>query len=59
MCRAVTCKQCRKPTWAGCGAHIEQVLASVPAAQRCTCRDEAASAPPGWMASIRRLFGGS
>ena len=25
MCRAVTGKTCRRPTWAGCGAHVEQV----------------------------------
>jgi len=34
----VTCKQCGKPDWAGCGAHVEQVLGDVPAAQRCQCR---------------------
>ena len=26
MCRQVTCKKCNKPSWAGCGAHVEQVL---------------------------------
>jgi hypothetical protein len=35
MCRAVTCKQCGKTTWAGCGQHVEQVRRSVPAAQWC------------------------
>ena len=35
MCREVTCSKCGKPTWAGCGAHVEQVLAHVPKAQRC------------------------
>lgn len=29
MCRKVTCKLCGKPTWAGCGKHIEQALAGV------------------------------
>jgi hypothetical protein len=28
MCRRVDCKQCGKPTYAGCGAHVEQVLAA-------------------------------
>jgi hypothetical protein len=37
MCRAVPCKQCKKTTWAGCGAHIEQVLGHLPAGQRCQC----------------------
>ncbi len=35
MCRRVTCKTCGKPTWAGCGQHVEQALAGVPKAQRC------------------------
>jgi hypothetical protein len=35
MCRTVTCKQCGKTTWAGCGLHIDQVMAGVPQAQRC------------------------
>lgn len=36
MCRRITCKKCGKPTYAGCGQHIEQVLAAVPKSQRCT-----------------------
>ncbi|HET8718144.1 MAG TPA: hypothetical protein VFM50_10380 [Nocardioidaceae bacterium] len=35
MCRAVTCRTCGKTTWAGCGQHVDQVLAGVPSAQRC------------------------
>lgn len=35
MCRAVTCKRCGKTTWAGCGMHVDQVLAGVPQSQRC------------------------
>ena len=38
MCRAVTCKKCGKPSWKGCGAHIEQVLGDVSSDQRCQCR---------------------
>ncbi|MEI8336756.1 MAG: hypothetical protein WCG37_07800 [Actinomycetes bacterium] len=37
MCRATTCKKCSRPTWRGCGAHIEQVLGDVPKSQRCQC----------------------
>jgi hypothetical protein len=37
MCRRVTCPTCNKPTWAGCGQHIEQALADVPKADRCSC----------------------
>lgn len=35
MCRRVTCKICAKPTWAGCGQHVEQALAGVPKRDRC------------------------
>lgn len=43
MCRRATCSQCNKPTFAGCGAHIEQVLADVPKPDRCTCREKKAT----------------
>jgi hypothetical protein len=46
MCRRVECSRCGKPTYAGCGAHIEQVLGDVPLEQRCKCRDAGASVPP-------------
>lgn len=35
MCRAVKCRQCGKTTWAGCGQHVAQVKAGVPAGQWC------------------------
>lgn len=35
MCRLVTCRKCGKTTWAGCGQHVDQVLARVPGAERC------------------------
>jgi hypothetical protein len=38
MCRAVTCKRCGRPSWKGCGSHVEQALGDVPADQRCRCR---------------------
>ena len=37
MCRAVTCRKCGKTTWAGCGQHVDQVMAGVPKSDRCTC----------------------
>jgi hypothetical protein len=43
MCRRVSCPTCGKPTWAGCGAHVEQVLGDVPNDQRCQCRERAAA----------------
>jgi len=35
MCRPTTCRECGKTGWAGCGRHVEQVLAGVPRSQRC------------------------
>ncbi|MDN5562687.1 MULTISPECIES: hypothetical protein [Luteococcus] len=35
MCRPTPCKSCGKTTWAGCGQHVAQVKASVPASQWC------------------------
>ena len=35
MCRAVRCKTCGKTTWAGCGQHVNQVMAGVARDDRC------------------------
>ncbi len=45
MCQRVQCRKCDRPTWAGCGAHVEQVLGNVPAVDRCRCHDEATEGP--------------
>jgi hypothetical protein len=39
MCRPVRCRTCGKTTWAGCGQHIDQVKATVPADQWCPGHD--------------------
>lgn len=59
MCRQVTCRQCKKPDWSGCGAHVEQVLGHVPKDQRCRCREEKAAHPvaAGEPSFWSRLFG--
>ena len=31
MCSPAVCHQCRKVTYSGCGMHVAQVMASVPA----------------------------
>jgi hypothetical protein len=46
MCRLVECPKCGRPTYAGCGAHVEQVLGHVPPAERCRCREEQAGSQP-------------
>ncbi|GAA1710609.1 hypothetical protein [Propioniferax innocua] len=40
MCRPVVCKKCNKTTWAGCGMHVDQVMANVPKDLQCTCSRE-------------------
>jgi hypothetical protein len=45
MCRRVQCPTCDRPTFAGCGAHVDQVLADVPAGERCRCDAQAAAQP--------------
>jgi hypothetical protein len=59
MCRRVQCETCGKPTFAGCGMHIEQVLADVPAAERCRCREQKGDSGSGDKAPsiIRRILG--
>ena len=37
MCHQVKCEGCSKPTWSGCGSHVEQALAGVALGERCTC----------------------
>jgi hypothetical protein len=47
MCRRITCPTCGKPSYAGCGLHIEQVLGDVPKDERCKCRESASAGLPG------------
>ena len=55
MCRRIVCDSCKKPTYAGCGMHVEQVLGEVPRAERCSCREAAAKG--AGTPSARRPFG--
>lgn len=62
MCRQVTCRKCGKPTWAGCGQHVDQVMRGVPKAQRCSCgqaraKTPTAAAEPTSSGFFGRLFG--
>jgi hypothetical protein len=52
MCRAVRCKTCQKTTWSGCGAHVAQVKARVPADQWCGGHDDGTR-----VSLFGRLFG--
>ncbi|QMU66812.1 hypothetical protein [Streptacidiphilus sp. P02-A3a] len=62
MCQRTTCRTCGKAGFRGCGQHVEQVLAGVPAAQRCACAARRAAAPaeaaaPGGNRGQRRFLG--
>jgi hypothetical protein len=57
MCQRIQCPVCNKPSYAGCGRHIEQVLADVPAAERCHCSDPAQAKPKNDSSWLGRLFG--
>ncbi|MGH7296801.1 MAG: hypothetical protein ACRELB_17820 [Polyangiaceae bacterium] len=61
MCQRVTCSSCGKPTFVGCGRHVEQVLGDVAPADRCSCgqkKSQAGQAGQGGEPSFwKRLLG--
>ena len=58
MCRPTTCRTCGRTTWAGCGQHVAQVKATVPAERWCDgshpAGQGAAHRPGGF---LRRVLG--
>lgn len=52
MCHAKRCRTCGKTTWAGCGQHVQQVMAGVPRDQRCPGHPELEG-----QGFLSRLFG--
>ena len=58
MCQRVTCPACRKPTFVGCGRHVEQVLGDVPPEGRCKCSETKGEKPGSFVSVIGRLFSG-
>ena len=58
MCRPVGCKTCGKTTWAGCGHHVDQVMAAVPKSNRCTGHQgEASTSDSSGTSFFSRIFG--
>ncbi|MBC8423501.1 hypothetical protein H8E07_05210 [bacterium] len=55
MCRRTNCRDGGKPDWAGCGAHVEAVLSTVPRKDQCRCREDGTRRSGGLLAA---LFGG-
>ena len=47
MCQRITCKDCGKPGFVGCGRHVEQVLGNVAIADRCSCAAKQTDSAPG------------
>jgi hypothetical protein len=64
MCQRITCPDCNKPSFTGCGRHVEQVLGDVRPEDRCTCRETGAGADKAGSKGLgrslfARLFGKS
>lgn len=57
MCQRVKCRQCGKPTYAGCGMHIEAVLHDVPPSDRCQCKKGEDVPTPSTQSAWTRWFG--
>jgi hypothetical protein len=57
MCHQITCATCHKPTWEGCGEHIEYALKGVPLDQRCTCPRDQVKAAPNTKSPPNRILG--
>lgn len=59
MCQRITCRKCGKPSFSGCGRHVESVLGDVPPAERCQGHQAETAPPPGSGAArsgLRRLL---
>lgn len=56
MCQRVQCPSCKRPTYAGCGRHIEQVLGDVPKDKRCQCREQKRADAPATERGVLRKF---
>jgi hypothetical protein len=55
MCQPANCPACAKTTWSGCGNHVDQVKAKVPAGQWCSCTDAQKQAAKG-PSIMQRIF---
>ena len=57
MCHEITCATCNKPTWEGCGEHIEFALKGVPVTERCTCPRDQVNAAQNTKSPLDRILG--
>ena len=56
MCHEIACATCSKPTWEGCGEHIEHALKRVPVNERCTCPRETVKAAGSERSTLDRIL---
>ncbi len=54
MCRAKLCRTCGKTSWAGCGQHVNQVKATVPADEWCPGHHKAERQSRGFLSKLLR-----
>ena len=59
MCHEIACATCSKPTWEGCGEHIEHALKHVSLNERCTCPREKVKAAGSERSTLDRILGRS
>jgi len=45
MCQRITCQSCGRPSFTGCGRHVENVLGDVAPADRCQCGSTTTKTP--------------
>ena len=56
MCSPTPCRTCGKTTWSGCGQHIAQVKARVPAGQWCDGHSQSSQSAQTTVKSSSGLF---
>ena len=56
MCRPANCRTCGKTTWAGCGQHVDQVMAGVPRTDRCPGHTDAERAAASGPSLLNRML---
>ena len=48
----IICDRCGKPTWKGCGQHIDQALKDVPVDKQCKCAKNSCQSKANRMKNI-------
>lgn len=57
MCSPITCRVCGKTTWSGCGQHVAQLRAKVPASKWCDGHSQSAQPVITSNSGLFKLFG--